>query len=277
MTIAAAYLTSDGLVIGADSTTTVSSHVQGGNPAVTQLLNHAQKVFEIGQTSAGRFGLCTWGDGKIGNASHRILVARLNDALLATDTVIDVKDKFIGIVTDELRGTAGTSGVGYFIGGCDPQTHVPGCWNLWFENNALSTESELAIGQVSFAGAPEFFNRVFHGCDSNFPDLLKGHLINQIPEIAQIPDIDNQFKIAIKNTVQQLCAAGFSDVPIREAIDFVHMYLHVTIKAFKFRAGPPVCGGPIEIGFITSDRPYRWVRHKDFDTAIFEQLGGINV
>lgn len=62
-----------------------------------------------------------------------------------------------------------------------------------------------------------------------------------------------------------------NQVPIREAIDFIHMYLHLTIKSHKFRFGPAVCGGPIEIGFISSDRPFRWVRHKPFDSAVFQE------
>jgi hypothetical protein len=30
------------------------------------------------------------------------------------------------------------------------------------------------------------------------------------------------------------------------------------------------CGGPIEIAVITTDRRFRWVRHKDWDVAIAE-------
>jgi hypothetical protein len=31
-----------------------------------------------------------------------------------------------------------------------------------------------------------------------------------------------------------------------------------------------VCGGPIEIAVISSDRKFRWVRHKEWDAAIAE-------
>jgi len=72
MTIAAAYLTSEGVVLGADSTTTVGT---GGGVAVAQLLNYAQKIFEVGERS--RLGVCTWGAGRIGEVSHRTLIARL--------------------------------------------------------------------------------------------------------------------------------------------------------------------------------------------------------
>jgi hypothetical protein len=41
----------------------------------------------------------------------------------------------------------------------------------------------------------------------------------------------------------------------------------------KFSFGAPVAGGPIEIGFISTDRPFRWVRHKSFSSAIVEEEG----
>ncbi len=57
-------------------------------------------------------------------------------------------------------------------------------------------------------------------------------------------------------------------VPIRDAIDFVHSCVSSTIKAFKFSNLAPICGGPIEIGLITTDRRFRWVQHKLWDVAI---------
>jgi len=64
MTIAAAYLTSEGVVLGTDSTTTVS----GGGGAVNQLLNYAQKLFEVGENS--RFAICTWGKLEMSAIEH---------------------------------------------------------------------------------------------------------------------------------------------------------------------------------------------------------------
>ncbi len=59
-------------------------------------------------------------------------------------------------------------------------------------------------------------------------------------------------------------------VPIREAIDFTHACLLTTIKAMKFSNLPRLCGGPIELAVITTDRAFRWVRHKEWDSAIRE-------
>jgi hypothetical protein len=59
-------------------------------------------------------------------------------------------------------------------------------------------------------------------------------------------------------------------LPIRDAIDFTHACISSTIKAFKFSGLSPICGGPIEIAVITTDRQFRWVRHKPWDAAIIE-------
>jgi hypothetical protein len=59
-------------------------------------------------------------------------------------------------------------------------------------------------------------------------------------------------------------------LPIRDSIDFVHACIYSTIKAIKFSTNLQICGGSIEIAVITTDRDFRWVRHKQWDTAINE-------
>jgi hypothetical protein len=61
-------------------------------------------------------------------------------------------------------------------------------------------------------------------------------------------------------------------LPLRDAIDFVHSCIASTIKALKFSNLAQTCGGPIEIAVITTDRHFRWVRHKQWDAAINEGI-----
>jgi hypothetical protein len=65
-------------------------------------------------------------------------------------------------------------------------------------------------------------------------------------------------------------AFGHALLPVRDAIDFVHACIYSTIKGLKFSNFPQICGGPIEIAVITTDRRFRWVRHKNWDAAITE-------
>lgn len=58
-----------------------------------------------------------------------------------------------------------------------------------------------------------------------------------------------------------------TNLPLREAIDWIHTVIHTTIRAIKFNQEHS-CGGPVEIAVITTDRPFRWVCHKSLDAAI---------
>ena len=74
MTIAAVYLTPEGVVFGADSTASVNIPQFG-----MHFFNHTQKLFEVGENSS--LGLITWGLGALGDISHRTMVAMLDDEL----------------------------------------------------------------------------------------------------------------------------------------------------------------------------------------------------
>jgi hypothetical protein len=130
------------------------------------------------------------------------------------------------------------------------------------------------VGDCVFEGAPDLFQRAFHGFDPKFLDLFVAKLKADIGD--KVPNLDGLLANAATAALEQIPHCGARDMPIREAIDMVHMYVHLTIKGFKFRVGPPVVGGPIEIAFITTDRLFRWVSHKAFDSAIFqEEVGGL--
>lgn len=259
MTIAGAYLVSDGVVLGADSTTTVS--VGGG---VVQLLNHAQKVFSVGD---GRFALCTWGAGSFGNISHRTIAARLGDLVTPATSVAEACTMLTDVVREARTLSGRTDVVGYFLGGCDPGTRLPSCKEIVFDG-ATESVTELAFGEARFAGQPDTFLRVFSGYAPQLPEeLLRGIL-------ARMPALDSTFVdayvAAFSDVARSMVNPGHRDVPIRDAIDYVHASLHITVKSFKFRFGPPPCGGPIEVGFITTDRKFRWASHKEFDSAARE-------
>src|SRR5947209_7896804 len=90
MTIAACYLSPEGVVFGADSTTTFG--VADG----IRHYNFAQKVFEIGQSST--LGAVIWGMGNFPGTSHRTLLAEFADELVAGTklaTVGEVAQKWV--------------------------------------------------------------------------------------------------------------------------------------------------------------------------------------
>ncbi|MBX3321367.1 MAG: hypothetical protein KF757_00100 [Phycisphaeraceae bacterium] len=107
-----------------------------------------------------------------------------------------------------------------------------------------------------FWGVPQIMERLVFGFDSPIiMEILKsGKWKGTVEELIDL---------VVRN---QLITPRL--LPIREAIDWVHTVIHTTIRGTKFANWPHWCGGPIEIAVITSDRPFRWVRHKRMDAAI---------
>jgi hypothetical protein len=268
MTIAATYLVSEGVVFGSDSSTMVSIGPRGGS-GVLQLLSHSQKVFEIGENS--RLGLCTWGAGSLGGTSHRTVVSRLAEELTEDITVLAAAEK-LGDIVKPILVDSGVDFVGYYLGGWEHKTHDPACVKIEVKKDKVAI-NPIKTGMCSFSGNPNFFTRVFRGFDPEMPERLCQEIKASLPDSEVLKDFDDIFKKAFEKASLPLVAAGFKDLPIREAIDFVYSYLHITVKATKFRFGAPACGGPVEVGFITTDRHFRWARHKSFVSAIIEQEG----
>lgn len=149
MTIAAAYLTSEGVVLGADSATIVSGKTPEGSAGVLQVLTHAQKVFEVGENS--RFGVCTYGSGSVGGVSHRAIVARLADRLGVDATVGSARDALSEVVQEASKSADREVGdIGYYIGGWDPGEHEPACYQLFLPAVGEADVKSLSLGgQVS--------------------------------------------------------------------------------------------------------------------------------
>lgn len=272
MTVAAAYLTSEGVVLGADSASTVSRTTPDGVQQVAQVFDYAQKVFEVGDPGQGRLGICTWGSGRIGQTSHRTVITRLADIVERESLGVEAAaDKLLELATEARSGERGEiAGVGYFLGGWDLESHNPGCFYLWLGEDSGSQKRALNLGEARFAGMPQFFTRIFRGYDPGLASKLKDILKQKLGENAPA-EFDLLFEAAFEEAAGPLAAVGFRDLPLREAIDYIHAYLRITVKVRKFMFGPPVCGGPVEVAFISTDRKFRWVCHKGFDAAIGEE------
>lgn len=116
----------------------------------------------------------------------------------------------------------------------------------------------MRAGQIQWWGVPNFFTRLLVGIDGRILGDIQnsGKWTGTTEELAQLAQ------------AYSLIPQGI--LPIRDAVDYVHSCIYSTIKAIKFSGVPQVCGGPIEIAVITSDRKFRWVRHKPWDAAIVD-------
>jgi hypothetical protein len=291
VTIAACYVSQEGVVFGADSTTTY------GDPSGYHYYNHGQKLFEIGEKST--LGVVIWGLGGLPEYSHRTLLALLADDLKAHPpaSVEDVAqrwaDQFWAIyqasanwsLVVELRSLAARPAFqpgaapavvgarteaeetrflqlkfglacGFCVGGYLEPDRRPTAFAV-IVDPLTNAPSVSRVQGWAFYGAPNMIQRLLFGIDGGLKDAIASSP-NWTGSSADLDALASQHALA------------HPLVPMREAVDFVHACISSTIKAMKFSNLSQICGGPIEIAVITSDRRFRWVRHKPWDSAITE-------
>lgn len=295
MTIACCYVSPEGVVLGADSTASLMA-------TGFHYFNHAQKIFEIGEE--GTLGLVTWGLSGLQGVSTRTLVAELGDqfALSPPFSVPDAMARWITLFDaawanfsqhpawaaafaqcralgalaafDPTGGTPNARTlqqeqqfqelvrqltVGFCIGGRVPSDRTPAAYFVHYNPmvNGSPTPTQIGPETYRFWGAPNMIDRLIGGADHATREAIvrSGHWSGSA---ADLNNVLSQYNLA------------HPVLPLREAIDFVHSCIYSTIKAFKFSYFPQVCGGPIELAVVSTDRRFRWVRHKSFDTAVVD-------
>ncbi|MBN9036583.1 MAG: hypothetical protein J0H53_10960 [Rhizobiales bacterium] len=291
MTIAACYISPEGVVFGADSTSTYGVHSD------RHYYNNAQKIFEVGEDTT--LGIVTWGLGGLSVGSYRMLIALFADDLAANPpaSLLDVATRWsasfwaaysasdiwphvlecrrVNALTPHDPAVAPNAGMrtkdeeeniaftrsalvaGFCIGGYLMPDRTPGAYVVLADPLDIQPVPVALTQGWSFWGAPNLIQRLLFGCD----DSLKASIITSghwhgTPADLEAIVADHQLAHPL--------------VPMREAIDFVHSCIYSTIKAMKFSSLPQICGGPIELAAITADRKFRWVRHKAWDAAILE-------
>jgi hypothetical protein len=290
MTIAACYLSAEGVVFGADSTTTVFvSGIGPGAPGADHHYNFAQKIFQIGENST--LAMAMWGLGNLRTVSYRTLIAQFADSLVGqgAQSMGDVANRWNQFFwtaystelgqflqrAQQLRGqptrTAaedaelmlllGAFSGGFCLGGYLMNDRNPAAFQVLYAPTLTSPGpiDPLAVGSTRFWGCPNLINRLILGLDESlfYTILQSGKWTGTDQDLCDL--------------IRPCCLGQPLDLPIREAIDWVHASVYTTIKTMKFSHMAPACGGPVEMAVITTDRKFRWVRHKRFDAALGER------
>jgi hypothetical protein len=281
MTIAACYLSTEGVVFGADSTSTFPSEF-----GVPRHYDHGQKIFEIG-IGGSTLGIAMWGLGGLVGISHRTLVAQFAEANFcqSTSVIQDVANRFaqffwqqyttrqaaqIGrlqhlmgipnptdVERNERDGLLANLAGGFCLGGTLFHDRTPGAIEITYHPlQPAPTMRSLDFGQTVFWGVPNLIMRMLLGID---PDLYQAILASGLwgGSPADLSNLVNQGRLILPGIL-----------PLRDAVDWVYASVYSTIKAMKFSQLAPVCGGAVEIAVVTTDRPFRWVRHKSLDAAV---------
>jgi len=270
MTIAISLKTPEGIVLGADSTTTC--FVQPGQ--VGQLYNSAQKIFEIGPVwhrfVAGECfsgAIVTYDAGSLGPVSWRAAISNFyRERIRHNPRATDIAHQFLSFLQEcwvglqrsgQVAATEPIPNAGFLIA-CISQ----GCAEVEGARVQLqaATVEPQPVGNIHINGGFEVVSRLLYGYDVG----LIGTMAGAGMDVAKFQALAQQFS-AIPNV---------NWMPLRDAIDFVHFLVYSAIKLHRYRGGPASIGGPIEIAAITPDRGFRWIVHKRLSESIGIWHGG---
>jgi hypothetical protein len=278
MTIAISLKINDGLVLAADSASTVTYMVPGqqtGN--VINVYNNANKIFNLYKGLP--IGAITWGGGSIGKASIETIVKDLRDRFSgkglvdwkldpSTYTIREVADKFREFVFDELYTAARAeepedglqrAEIGFIVAGYSAHGYAAEEYSINIRSNGtcdgptpLRPNGDVG---VTWAGQPEALNRLIAGYSSTLPSILQNSLgvpLEQIPEVMSRIHQSSQASLIV------------APMPLQDAVDLAEFLVETTIKFTRFSPGPSTVGGPVEIAAISKHEGFRWIRRKHY-------------
>jgi len=269
VTVTVALATAEGVVLGSDSTTTVGFSTPAGLQ-VGQLYNSAQKIFEIGPANCDfksgcsfSAGLAMWGDGAFGPLSWRAVINEFwaREISPRTDPIADLSRMFLAFLQGKWAELQQGQQIPQNLPIPDTGFALAAIHKNTFEVHAAqidlraATVDSLQRSDIRVGGDPTTFYRLVSGFDNR--------ILAELPKNGIDP-------AAFQRTVQQFSIEPYlAQMPLRDAIDFVHFMVYSSIKMHRYKGGPATVGGPIEIAAITADRGFRWVLHK----PLYESIG----
>jgi hypothetical protein len=277
VTIALAVAVNDGIVLAADSATSlVTTDPATGNLAVVKVYNNANKIFNL--CKGVPVGAFTYGAGSIGNAAISTIAKDFRAALTtkspmgpsgwvfdpANYTVEEVAVALRHFVYDGLYVPAfaadpskpplGLNVAGYSSGAAGAEM-----WQIVVDETGACPPPQRLVsptdsGIIGFWGQPEALRRLIFGFGSDLPDALVSIGLDPKDVPAAIAAIRPQLEVSL----------AVPAMPIQDAIDLAEYLVHLTIMYSRFAPGPETVGGPIEVAVITKHEGFKWVSRKHY-------------
>ncbi len=283
MTIAVSLKVHDGVVLAADSASTLYASAPSGSRGVLNVYNTANKVFNLYKGLP--IGAMTWGSGSIGRASISTLAKDLRRRLMgrdpshhdwalepATYTIKKVAEDARRFFFEEQYASAFKDFkekpfVGFVIAGYSAREDLAEEWRVEIKEGVCDQAELIREKQdtgISWSGEPEAITRLLLGHGTKLPDVLKEL---GVPNEQIRPAMD---QIAARLEVPMAPAP----MPIQDAIDLATFLVDVTINFSRFSPGAPTVGGPVEVAAITKHEGFKWVRRKFYYEAKYNPKEG---
>jgi hypothetical protein len=288
MTIAISMKINDGLVLAADSASTVVAMIPGqqtGN--VLNVYSNANKIFNLRKGLP--IGAITWGGGSIGAASIATIVKDLRRLFADQSpsnewridpknyTIEEVAQKFRAFVYEDryknrpLMENSHPLEIGFIVAGYSYGGDAPEEYSISINADGSCPEPTLMrkaeeVG-ATWAGQPDALNRLLSGFGSNLPNVLQSNLGVPAEQLDAVMAV-------IKQHLQ--VPMILAPMPLQDAIDLAEFMVETTIKFSRFIPGTATVGGPIEIAAISKHENFRWVRRKYYFSTDLNPKEDIN-
>lgn len=273
MTIAVSLKVNDGLVLAADSASTIIGQDPAGQVTVINVYNSANKVFNLQKGLP--VGAITWGAGAIGNSSISTLMKDLRQRFsnessgewqIERDsyTVEDIAQKVRRFMFDEkyvpaFRDWEGEKPfLGFVVAGYSPGEPMAEEYAIHINGDECQGPTLLRPKDqsgVTWNGEPEAISRLILGYGTALPGVLHHRLGVPLEQIEPAIGVLQQEMVA--HVVQPA-------MPFLDAIDLSEFLVDMTVKFSRFMPGAPTVGGPIEIAGISKHEGFKWVRRKHY-------------
>lgn len=281
MTIAISVKVNDGVVLAADSASTMVGKDPSGKTVVMNIYENANKVFNLHKEIP--VGCITWGAGSIGSASistlmkdFRKIISNQNDSYKGwkVDTnnynIKNIAEKFKEFIYDrnyiqEYLKWKEKPIIGFIIAGYSSGKGMAEEYKINIDNKGNCFGPDLLrdknICGLSWNGEPEAITRLYFGYSTGLPNILKECSLDA-KKIKEIMEKCNKKLVA---------PMVFPPMPIQDAIDLARFLVETTKHFSRFIPGASTVSGETEIAAITKHEGYKWVNRKFYYLPKFNQ------
>jgi len=273
MTIAISVKVHDGVVLAADSASTLFSQ-EGG---IIHVYNNANKILNLYKSHEKKIdglpiGIITYGLGGIGNSSISTLIKDFRTSLMDKgnrwDLDVDkykiekVAQDFKAFIFDEtfqpfFKDLKEPPFLGFIIAGYSSSEPLAEEWRIEILNGEcigpFPIREKSNVG-LAWGGESKTISRLILGYDPSLHDILKDMNVKEEEIMPTIQFIQQR-------TEAPLVPAA---MPIQDAIDLAKFLVETTISFTRFLPGAPTVGGPVEIATITKHEGFKWIIRKHY-------------
>lgn len=269
MTIVVALKVGDGLVLGADSASTLFTETEYHNSYF-----NTEKLMHVNGLPVGAL---TFGLGSLNNRSVSSLANDLRHRLVGEDAswkidpasfeLEDVVDRFKRYFYEELYTEAfknvpapadpltDNSVMGFFVGGFASGKQSAEVWRLLLTRGGCHVTKLIdadAPWDCAWEGAREPIQRILFGYSSKIMQRLMDAGVQQ--------DAAEKLLASMEPLIN-------GAMPIQDAVDFVHYLIEVTCGYVRFAPGPMAVAKPIDLAAITKYNGLKWISRKHYYPA----------